>query len=87
MVAPPPVASLSGVPRAAPAKSRSESPPARHIGVVHEECHLASTTPRPAQAPNANGKFSISEDWLAFTVGLVLLALCLTGIIPEGLIP
>lgn len=44
-------------------------------------------SPRPAQAPNADGKFSINEDWLAFAVGLALLALCLTGIIPEGLIP
>ena len=42
---------------------------------------------RPVLPPNADGKFSISEDWLAFAVGLVLLALCLTGIIPEGLIP
>ena len=39
------------------------------------------------QAPNADGKYSISEDWLAFAVGLILLALCLTGIIPEGLLP
>jgi hypothetical protein len=41
----------------------------------------------PAQAPDSAGKFSISEDWLAFVIGLTLLALCLTGIIPEGLIP
>ena len=40
-----------------------------------------------AAPPDDAGKFSISEDWLAFAVGLVLLALCLTGIIPEGLIP
>ena len=39
------------------------------------------------QAPNADGKFAISEDWVAFAVGLILLALCLTGIIPEGLLP
>lgn len=39
------------------------------------------------QSPDSAGKFSISEDWLAFTVGLVLLALCLTGVIPVGLIP
>lgn len=45
------------------------------------------STHQPAPAPNADGKFSISEDWLAFTVGLVLLALCLTGVIPVGLIP
>lgn len=41
----------------------------------------------PVEEPTASGKFSISEDWLAFAVGLILLALCLTGIIPEGLIP
>ncbi|GAA2179623.1 hypothetical protein GCM10009785_06970 [Brooklawnia cerclae] len=38
-------------------------------------------------APDADGKFSVNEDWLAFVVGLVLLALCLTGVIPGGLIP
>lgn len=38
-------------------------------------------------APDADGKFSISEDWLAFVVGLTLLGLCLTGVIPVGLIP
>jgi len=27
---------------------------------------------RPVQPPNADGKFSISEDWLAFAVCLVL---------------
>ena len=42
---------------------------------------------RPVQPPNTDGKFSINEEWLAFAVGLALLALCLTGIIPEGLIP
>lgn len=48
---------------------------------------MASESTRQPQAPNADGKFSISEDWLAFTIGLILLGLCLTGIIPEGLIP
>lgn len=38
-------------------------------------------------APDGAGKFSISEDWLAVVVGLALLALALTGIIPQGLIP
>ena len=42
---------------------------------------------RPVQPPNADGKFSISEDWLAVVVGLLLLALALTGLIPAGLIP
>ncbi len=47
----------------------------------------SQASPQPTPAPNAHGKFSVSEDWLAFAVGLVLLALCLTGVIPEGLIP
>lgn len=37
--------------------------------------------------PDGAGKFSASEDWLAVIVGLVLLALALTGVIPAGLIP
>lgn len=37
--------------------------------------------------PRESGKFSISEDWAATILGLVLLALALTGIIPAGLIP
>lgn len=46
-----------------------------------------STRPDEPEVPTASGKFSISEDWLATAVGLALLALCLTGIIPAGLIP
>lgn len=38
-------------------------------------------------APTSSGKFSISEDWLATGVGLILLALALAGVIPAGLIP
>ena len=38
-------------------------------------------------APNAHGKFSISEDWLAVVVGLILLTAALTGLIPVGLVP
>ena len=40
-----------------------------------------------AAPPDDAGKFPISEDWLAVIVGLVLLALALTGLIPQGLIP
>lgn len=36
--------------------------------------------------PTDHGKFSISEDWLATIVGL-LLALALIGAIPVGVIP
>ena len=40
-----------------------------------------------ATAPEAAGRFSINEDWLAVVVGLTLLTLILTGLIPQGLIP
>lgn len=39
------------------------------------------------EAPNDHGKFSINEDWLATVVGLVLMTLILTGVIPTGIIP
>ncbi|MDN6797930.1 MAG: hypothetical protein L0L50_01280, partial [Propionibacterium sp.] len=47
----------------------------------------AETTHRAPDDPDGAGKFSVSEDWLAVVVGLVLLALALTGVIPAGLIP
>ena len=37
--------------------------------------------------PQSAGKFSITEDWLAVIVGLALLVLALTGVIPDGLVP
>lgn len=37
------------------------------------------TEPRPARA--------ISEDWLSVLIGLALLVLALTGVIPPGLVP
>ena len=42
---------------------------------------------RQSQDPREGGKFSINEDWAATILGLVLLTLALTGIIPAGLIP
>lgn len=45
------------------------------------------TEPDLSEAPDSAGKFSISEDWLAVIVGLVLLAGALTGVIPAGLVP
>ncbi|GAA3098603.1 hypothetical protein [Streptosporangium carneum] len=33
------------------------------------------------------GRTAVSEDWAATVVGLVLLALVLTGVIPVGLVP
>ena len=46
-----------------------------------------SKTPKTSQgtveAPDSGGKFSLSEDWIATITGLVILALCLVGIIPD----
>ncbi|MBL1073472.1 hypothetical protein JK358_03610 [Nocardia sp. 2] len=40
---------------------------------------------RGAVAP---GKWSwVTEDWLAVVAGLALIALVLTGILPDGLVP
>ena len=36
-----------------------------------------------ADAPDAHGKFSWSEDWIATITGLALLVLTLVGIIPD----
>lgn len=33
------------------------------------------------------GVFTLNEDWVATIVGLVLLVLVLTGVIPTGLVP
>lgn len=46
-----------------------------------------ASRPASEDAPNAHGKFSISEDWLAVVVGLVLLTAALVGLIPVGLVP
>lgn len=40
----------------------------------------AESSPAPSKAP-------LSEDWAAFTVGLVLLLAALIGAIPAGVIP
>ena len=32
-------------------------------------------------------RFTLNEDWVATIVGLVLLVLVLTGVIPPGLVP
>lgn len=37
----------------------------------------------PVEAPNAHGKFSLNEDWAAAGFGLLLLAGCLAGVIPN----
>lgn len=36
--------------------------------------------------PSTPTKLTISEDWLAVIVGLVLFTLALTGVIPPGLV-
>lgn len=40
-----------------------------------------------AESPDDHQRFSLSEDWAATFVGLVLLALCLLGAITPGMIP
>lgn len=46
----------------------------------------AQQQPRP-ESPDDHKRFSLSEDWAATVVGLILLALCLTGLITPGMIP
>lgn len=38
------------------------------------------------ERPDAHGKFSLSEDWIATGAGLLILVLCLVGIIPAGIL-
>lgn len=38
-------------------------------------------------APDDHGKFSLSEDWTATIIGLLLLGACLLGLISADLIP
>lgn len=35
------------------------------------------------ESPDAHGKFSPNEDWLATIAGLILLVACLSGIVPD----
>ena len=39
--------------------------------------------PHEVEAPDSNGKFSLSEDWWATIVGTALMLLCLAGTIPN----
>jgi hypothetical protein len=49
--------------------------------------------PNPDAASTSDGevertrRIAFNEDWAATAVGLVLLVLVLTGVIPEGLVP
>lgn len=42
---------------------------------------------RPSTDSETPARIALSEDWLATIVGLVLIALILVGIVPEGAIP
>lgn len=43
---------------------------------------------REGQSPETGGRtWVINEDWAATIVGLVLLVLVITGVIPVGLVP
>lgn len=43
--------------------------------------------PAGSESPDDHRRFSLSEDWAATVVGLLLLALCLLGVLPAELIP
>ncbi len=67
----------------------------RASGVKHLDRVLKGTTFRQAKmseeplnesAPDDAGKFSISEDWAATVVGLLLLAMCLLGWITKDML-
>lgn len=45
------------------------------------------TVNEDANAPDDHGKFSLSEDWIATIIGLVLLGACLLGFINPEIIP
>ncbi|WP_345495585.1 hypothetical protein [Nocardia callitridis] len=45
------------------------------------------TTPPDGVSTGQPRRFHWNEDWLASAVGLVLLALVLLGVLPEGLVP
>lgn len=39
------------------------------------------------ESPDDHKRFSLSEDWAATVVGIILLALCLAGLISPEMIP
>jgi hypothetical protein len=46
-----------------------------------------SPTTGPDPTVRAAGRISFNEDWAATVVGLILLALVLTGLLPGWLVP
>ncbi|MBW3070112.1 hypothetical protein GZ998_11450 [Actinomyces sp. 594] len=56
----------------------------RHTKAVddHVDDHV-DVPPTEVIPPDGDGKFSLSEDWLATITGLALLGLALLGIIPD----
>ncbi|GAA4284112.1 hypothetical protein GCM10022261_16430 [Brevibacterium daeguense] len=38
-------------------------------------------------SPDDHGKFSLSEDWIATGIGLILLTVCLLGLVNPEIIP
>jgi len=46
-----------------------------------------TSPPGPDPAVHASGRASLNEDWAATVVGLVLLVLVLTGLLPGWLVP
>ncbi|WP_186315783.1 hypothetical protein [Catellatospora sichuanensis] len=52
---------------------------------------MSDLTPPPtaAESPTVTRaqRAALNEDWLATAVGLLLVALVLTGVIPTGLVP
>ncbi|UYG16875.1 hypothetical protein BRM3_00055 [Brachybacterium huguangmaarense] len=43
--------------------------------------------PARPESPDDHRRFSLSEDWAATVLGLVLLVLCLLGLLSPELIP
>ncbi|WP_103061475.1 hypothetical protein [Actinomyces qiguomingii] len=59
-------------------------PPASHTyrNTKAADSHV-DVPPTTVIPPDGDGKFSLSEDWLATITGLALLGLALLGIIPD----
>jgi hypothetical protein len=52
---------------------------------------MSDPTPTPASSPDeavtATRRLALNEDWTATIIGLLLLALVLTGLLPGWLVP